>query len=216
MRPHLASVAATSATANPLHLSDDRPPEPGRRKPAFLSPMCGRESQGQGGRQHGGWPRALCQDHLHPHACQPCSRTAASPGAALGQPEPSFRGAPPCRERPAWVSWVVSPPSGSIQDPVLAHQGPQYLEWGPSTNGPPRPFSWSTSWRSFSISSDRRPCARQTQEGNEGREGHRIAVLGGSRTQSCQEQSSAQKKVSMHSGVEPGEGLWGWTLELAC
>lgn len=61
------------------------------------------------------------------------------------------------------------------QSPVL-----QYLEWMPSTNGPPRPFSWSTSWRSFSISSDRRPCARQTrgwEEGagrdREGREGQR-------------------------------------------
>lgn len=65
-------------------------------------------------------------------------------------------------------------PSQHVQPPVL-----QYLEWTPSANGPPRPFSWSTSWRSFSISSDRRPCARQTQVGvaarcgREGRGGQR-------------------------------------------
>lgn len=59
-------------------------------------------------------------------------------------------------------------PSSHAQPPVL-----QYLEWTPSTNGPPRPFSWSTSWRSFSISSDRRPCARQTQVGVGTREGQR-------------------------------------------
>lgn len=44
-----------------------------------------------------------------------------------------------------------------------------YLAWLPSTSSPPRPFSWSTSWRSFSISSDRRPCARQTGAGGGGR-----------------------------------------------
>lgn len=48
--------------------------------------------------------------------------------------------------------------------PAQAHQPPtlRYLEWTPSPGGPPRPFSWSTSWRSFSTSSDSRPCARQT------------------------------------------------------
>lgn len=57
-------------------------------------------------------------------------------------------------------------PSQHTEPPEL-----QYLEWMPSTNGPPRPFSWSTSWRSFSISSDRRPCARQSHGGGRGEGG---------------------------------------------
>lgn len=61
--------------------------------------------------------------------------------------------------------------SGSTQDPP-ARPAPRapYLAWLPSTSSPPRPFSWSTSWRSFSISSDRRPCATRTG-GGRGREG---------------------------------------------
>lgn len=82
-------------------------------------------------------------------------------------------------------------PSQHAQPPAL-----QYLEWMPSTNGPPRPFSWSTSWRSFSISSDRRPCARQTRGGGGTREGRRgergterTAELGRSRRMYCKVQS---------------------------
>lgn len=100
-------------------------------------------------------------------------------------------------------------PSQHAPPPTL-----QYLEWMPSTNGPPRPFSWSTSWRSFSISSDRRPCARQTQGGVGAREGQRgesgsqrgtkrTAESGKSRRMLCKVQSQGpQARTTDHQREE--------------
>lgn len=107
------------------------------------------------------------------------------------------------------------------QPPVL-----QYLEWMPSTNGPPRPFSWSTSWRSFSISSDRRPCARQTRcgvgvrEGQRGERGtKRMAELGRSSRRHCKVQSQGpdqahrshqRDSVQVKSKQKVAAGGQGW------
>lgn len=114
--------------------------------------------------------------------------------------------------------------SGSTQDPP-ARPAPRapYLAWLPSTSSPPRPFSWSTSWRSFSISSDRRPCATRTGggRGREGGEGQRGQQSWGeaeerpaksqARPRSHRETRSNGERAGQHW---PGAGgsIWGQTL----
>lgn len=114
--------------------------------------------------------------------------------------------------------------SGSTQDPP-ARPAPcaPYLAWLPSTSSPPRPFSWSTSWRSFSISSDRRPCATRTG-GGQGREGERDkgdSRVGEKQKNALQsprpdpdhtERRGPTGSEQVSSGRGAGGSVWGQTL----